>query len=485
MVHKNKLSDVLDFPEAEKRNDKIVELNAWMSQLRYTKDDKIKSSSILNAELIISNDSNLKDTIGYNEFSGSIHLLKNSPWINRNAGQWEDSFESALQSYIEQNYNVVIDGTKLHNAIVNVARRNKFNPVKDRIERQVWDGVERVETFFIDLLGVDDNLYTREVTKRWIVGSVARIYKPGIKFELVPILSGKQGIGKSTAPSLLYTDDYFSDTLESLGENKDDYLQLRNNVILELGELASLGKTKITKAKNFISGRYDDIRLPYERNTVKWARHCVFIGTTNDGEYLKDLTGERRFYPLPCRNKPKLNVFKMADDYFLQVLAEAKVLFDKGQRIYFDKGNDEDVEILELATQYQEEAKVEDPIRDLIIKYLDMEVPADWDNARTWNKRMYYREYPNSMADNEIMKHFALRDRLMYLESVLTADILEVVFEKDSQDMLKIGSGSEAKKISLIIENVEGWEKKQLTNRNRRRGFYNKNHANKNIKGNT
>ena len=114
-----------------------------------------------------------------------------------------------------------------------------------------------------------------------------------------------------------------------------------------------------------------------------------------------------------------------------------------------------------------------------------MEVPADWDNARTWNKRMYYREYPNSMADNEIMKHFALRDRLMYLESVLTADILEVVFEKDSQDMLKIGSGSEAKKISLIIENVEGWEKKQLTNRNRRRGFYNKNHANKNIKGNT
>ena len=169
MVHKNKLSDVLDFPEAEKRNDKIVELNAWMSQLRYTKDDKIKSSSILNAELIISNDSNLKNTIGYNEFSGSIHLLKNSPWINRNAGQWEDSFESALQSYIEQNYNVVIDGTKLHNAIVNVARRNKFNPVKDRIERQVWDGVERVETFFIDLLGVDDNLYTRYYFNDFIV----------------------------------------------------------------------------------------------------------------------------------------------------------------------------------------------------------------------------------------------------------------------------------------------------------------------------
>lgn len=476
MAHKNKLHEALDFPESEKRSEKIVELKAWMSELRHNKDDNIKQSSIVNAELIISNDSNLKGTIGYNEFSGHIHLLKNSPWINREAGQWEDSFESALQSYIEKHYNVVFDGTKLHNAVVNVARRNVFNPVKQRIEKQEWDNTSRVETFFIDLLGVDDNLYTREVTKRWIVGSVVRIYNPGIKFELVPILSGKQGIGKSTAPSLLYTDDYFSDTLESLGENKDDYLQLRNNVILELGELASLGKTKITKAKNFISGRYDDIRLPYERNTVKWARHCVFIGTTNDGEYLKDLTGERRFYPLPCRNKPKLNVFKMADDYFLQVLAEAKVLFEQGQRIYFDKGHDEDIEILEIATKYQEEAKVEDPVRDLIIKYLDMEVPADWDEARTWNKRQYYKNYPKGI-DDDILKHFAMRDRLIYLESVLTADILEVVFEKDSQELLNSRTGSEAKKISLIIENIDGWEKKRIYERGNKRGFYNKSNA--------
>lgn len=482
MDHKIDLSEVLDFPEAQQRKDKIVELNAWMGKLRYTKEDNINSTSIVNIETILMNDSNLKDTIGYNEFSGSIHLLKNSPWINRNAGQWEDSFEASIQSYIEEHYKVLFDGTKLHNAIVNVSRHNVFNPVKDRIECQAWDETERVETFFIDLLGVEDNIYTREVTKRWIVGSVARIYRPGIKFELVPILSGKQGIGKSTAPSLLYTDDYFSDTLESLGENKDDYLQLRNNVILELGELASLGKTKITKAKNFISGRYDDIRLPYERNTVKWARHCVFIGTTNDGEYLKDLTGERRFYPLPCKNEPRLNMFTMKDDYFLQVLAEAKILFDSGQRIHFDKGHEEDIEILNIASQYQEEAKVEDPIRDLIIKYLDMEVPADWDNSLLWTKRSYYRNYPNSMTDETILKHFALRDRLIYLESVLTADILEVVFEKDSQDMLKIGSGSEAKKISLILENVEGWEKKQLTNRNRRRGFFNKDNAFKNIK---
>lgn len=481
MAYENKLQDFLDFPEAEERQEKITELKAWMKRLRLNKDEKIKSSSILNIEIILENDSNLINTIGYNEFSGHIHLLKNSPWIDREAGQWEDSFESALQSYIEKYYDVVFDGTKLHNAVVNVSRRNVFNPVKERIEEQQWDNNPRVETFFIDLLGVEDNLYSREVTKRWIVGSVARIYNPGVKFELVPILSGKQGIGKSTASSLLYTADYFSDTLESLGENKDDYLQLRNNVILELGELASLGKTKITKAKNFISGRHDDIRLPYERNTVKWARHCVFIGTTNDGEYLKDLTGERRFYPLPCKNEPKLNVFKTDDQYFLQVLAEAKVLFDEGQAIYFDKGKELDVEVLELASQYQEEAKVEDPIRELIIKYLDMRVPADWDKAPVWCKRNYYREYPNSMSDTNILKNFHSVDRLVRLENVLTTDILEIVFENDHQDMLRKSSGSEAKKISLIIEHLPGWEKKRIYKLGNKRGYHNKSNVLKNM----
>lgn len=209
MAHKHKLDSILDFPEASEREDNIIELKTWMSRLRCNKDDQIKSNSVVNAELILTNDSNLAGTIAYNEFSGYIHLLKDSPWINRTAGEWEDSFEDALTAYIEENYNVVFDDNKIHKAVVNVARKNVFNPVKERIEKVKWDQQPRLETLFIDLLGVDDNLYTREVTKRWIVGSVARIYKPGIKFEIVPVLDGPQGIGKSTVPALLYTDDFF------------------------------------------------------------------------------------------------------------------------------------------------------------------------------------------------------------------------------------------------------------------------------------
>lgn len=481
MAYKHKLDSALDFPEASEREGKIVELQAWKSRLRCTKEDQIKSNSVINAELILSNDSNLAGSIAYNEFSGYIHLTKDSPWINRGAGEWEDSFEDALTAYIEEHYNVVFDDNKIHKAVVNVARRNVFNPVKDRIEKADWDGKPRLETMFIDLLGVEDNLYTREVTKRWVVGSVARIYKPGAKFEIVPVLDGPQGIGKSTVPALLYTDDFFTDSLDTLGEKKDDYLQLQGNVVIELGELSSLGKTKIEQVKNFISAKVDKIRPPYGRNVISWRRQCVFIGTSNDGQYLKDDTGNRRFYPLPCKNEPKMNPFKTKDDYFLQVLAEAKVLFDKGQRIYFSP--DEDGEVLGIAETYREDAKTESPIKEAIVKYLEMEIPDKWEEAPGWARRSYYQNYPESRTNQNNLEHFKNGSGIFYLvDSVLTADILEAVFDKRSSDLLKGRSDAEAKKIALIITGIPGWERKRLPKRNKRRGFYNKSNAYENGK---
>ncbi|MGM0214291.1 VapE domain-containing protein [Enterococcus sp. AZ109] len=484
MAHKHKLEGVLDFPEANEREDKIVELKAWMSRLRCTEKDQIKSNSVLNVELILSNDSNLAGTIAYNEFSGSIHLIKDSPWINRNAGEWEDSFEDALTAYIEENYSVVFDDNKIHKAVVNVSRKNVFNPVKDRIEKVKWDQKPRLETMFIDLLGVEDNLYTREVTKRWVVGSVARIYKPGTKFEIVPVLDGKQGIGKSTVPALLYTDEFFTDSLDSLGEKKDDYMQLQGNVIIELGELSSMGKTKIEQVKNFISAKVDKIRPPYGRNVIAWARQCVFIGTSNDGQYLKDDTGNRRFYPLPCKNEPQMNPFKTNDDYFLQVLAEAKVLYDKGQRVYFSP--DEDKEVLEIAEVYREDAKNENPIKESIVKYLEMEIPCKWEEAPAWARRSYYQNYPDSKSDEKNLKYFSngttMRQDFYLVDSVLTADILEAVFDKQAKDLLNGRSDAEAKKIALVITSIPGWERKRLSRRNKRRGFYNKSNAYENGK---
>ncbi len=451
---------------------KVIDLPSWKNRLRKNENDQIKSSSILNIELILENDSNLKNMIGYNEFSGYVHLLEDSKVFNRTAGTWQDSFETGILSYIEQAYNVVFDSKKFHSAVTNVSRRNMFNPVKKRIEKEEWDKVARVETFFIDLLGIDDNPYTREVTKRWLVGSIARVYNPGVKFEIVPIINGYQGAGKSTAVNRLYTDEYFTDSLHGLGENKDDYLQLQGNVIIELAELSSMKRTDVDKMKNFISAKVDVVRLPYERNNSRIPRKCVFIGTSNNSEYLKDSTGERRFYPLPVNKQAEVKekAWDKEDSYFLQVLAEAKVLYDTGTPIFFHP--DQDKELIELAKEYQENAKTDDPIKDSIASYLSMEVPLDWDNANSFYKRIYYLNYPSSKNDLELLKNFKNGDQLKKLDSVLTTDILEVVFKKDEKDLLDSRINSDMKKINLIIDNMDGWQKKQLSNRNKRRGFF-------------
>lgn len=454
-----------------------VKNQKWRDSLIYHENSKtVKEKSVKNCELFLEHNESLRGLIGYNEFSGYIHLMKDSPELNRSAGPWEDSFEDAITAFLEEQESVLFSDTILHKAVVNVARRNTFNPVKDRIEKVKWDGKPRLETMFIDLLGVEDNLYTREVTKRWVVGSVARIYKPGVKFEIVPILDGPQGIGKSTVPALLYTSDFFTDSLDSMGDNKDDYMKLQGNVIVELGELSSMAKTKIEKTKNFISARIDKFRPPYARNDISWRRQCVFIGTSNNSEYLKDDTGNRRFYPLPCKNEPKMNPFKTKDNYFLQVLSEAKVLFDKGQRIYFSP--DEDGEVLAVAKEYQEDARAENPMRDAIVKYLEMEIPDKWEEAPGWARRSYYQNYPESRTNQNNLKHFKTGSVVFYLvDSVLTADILEAVFGKQTGDLLNGRANIEAKKIGLIIENIPGWEKKRFPKKNNRRGFYNPGNA--------
>ena len=152
------------------------------------------------------------------------------------------------------------------------------------IHSKPWDGVQRVESIFIDYLGVDDNSYTRAVARKWMAGAVARIYEPGIKFEMVPIIAGKQGLGKSTLFQRL-GGDFFTDSLRSLGNTKDDYQLLIGAFIIELGELSSMSTTETDQIKSFVSARSDKIRLPYARTTQTYKRTCVFAGTTNTSQY--------------------------------------------------------------------------------------------------------------------------------------------------------------------------------------------------------
>lgn len=125
-----------------------------------------------------------------------------------------------------------------------------------------------------------------------------------------------------------------------------------------------------------------------------------------------------------------------------------------------------------------EDARAENPMRDAIVKYLEMEIPDKWEEAPAWARRSYYQNYPESRTNQNNLEHFKNGSGIFYLvDSVLTADILEAVFDKRSSDLLKGRSDAEAKKIALIITGIPGWERKRLSKRSKRRGFYNKSNA--------
>ena len=158
--------------------------------------------------------------------------------------------DAIVRSYIERKHNILFSKQNEQDAMVNIGKEQSINPVKDWIETEQWDGTPRAERYFIDYLGAEDNEYTRAVTRKWLAGAVKRVYQPGCEFELVPILEGKQGLGKSTAARNLFPTK-FSDSLKSMGKTDEDYKKLQGNWIMELGELSAMKKTEIESATTF------------------------------------------------------------------------------------------------------------------------------------------------------------------------------------------------------------------------------------------
>ncbi len=373
--------------------------------------------------------------IGYNDFTKDITI--NEEPIN-------DNLLNQLRLDVDKQYRMTFTKDDVLTTLGIIARElNTYHPIKRMIESKEWDKEQRAETLFIDYLGAENNEYTRTVAKKWLVGSVARIYQPGVKFELVPILQGKQGKGKSTMADKL-GGEFFIDSLKSLGKTKDDFQLLIGAWIVELAELASLNATETENTKSFISARSDKIRLPYERITNDFKRTCVFIGTTNSTEYLNDLTGARRFFPIPLDNEPTLSIFDIEDSTIQQVWAEAYHLYKQGEPIHSDKA------LETMANVYREQVAEEDLLFSDIDTFLDMPVPDNWEKMTLWNKRNYYYTFTQ---DNKTA------DRTQAISKTTAKEIATVAFKLESNDRR---SKSTITKINLYMSNLDGWEKKSI-----------------------
>lgn len=284
-----------------------------------------------------------------------------------------DTDISIIKGRIERMHGIYNDA-KLNDAIEQVSSDNAFHPIKLYLESLTWDGVPRIDTFLVDYMGAEDNAYTREAFRKMLLAAVTRIYEPGRKFDTALVFYSEQGVGKSTLIQRL-SKGWFNDSLTNLS-GKESYEAIQFAWLVELAELSALRKSDVEAVKNFISKREDTYRGAYARRVKTHKRQCVFFGSTNDDEFLKDATGNRRFFPVEVKRTRKTRlIFEPEFDAIVdQLWAEAMEGYMLGEALTLS----DDAEAIAGGTR--EEFTERTPIQGLIEEYLDRLFPADYED---------------------------------------------------------------------------------------------------------
>ena len=329
----------------------------WKDQLSRSENGSL-IAHMQNVELILGNDERWAGVIGYSSFSSKIIKLRAAPY-GGGVGEWADIDDMRVMKWLAQQYNLRVKSTHVIEAVSVVAHDHAFHPVCEYLKGLEWDRVPRLGTWLTDVLGVELNDYSTKVGKRWMVSAVGRVMVPGCKADSVMILEGAQGAGKSTALGIL-GGAWFMDTPFTLGD-KDAFQAIRGKWIIELGELDSFNKAESTKAKQFFSASIDTYRESYGRRTMDVPRQCVFAGTTNQDEYLKDATGNRRYWPVAC-TKVDLDLLREIRD---QLWAEAVFCYEAGDVWWVNRDE------APLFAEAQEERFVVDEWEGPILSWLE------------------------------------------------------------------------------------------------------------------
>lgn len=308
----------------------------------------------------------LKETIVFTRPSFTAKGSKKGDLVN-------DTDISIIKGRIERMHGIYNDA-KLNDAIEQVSSDNAFHPIKLYLESLTWDGVPRIDTFLVEYMGAEDNAYTREAFRKMLLAAVTRIYEPGRKFDTALVFYSEQGVGKSTLIQRL-SKGWFNDSLTNLS-GKESYEAIQFAWLVELAELSALRKSDVEAVKNFISKREDTYRGAYARRVKTHKRQCVFFGSTNDDEFLKDATGNRRFFPVEVKRTRKTRlIFEPEFDAIVdQLWAEAMEGYMLGEALTLSD------EAEAIAGGTREEFTERTPIQGLIEEYLDRLFPADYED---------------------------------------------------------------------------------------------------------
>ncbi|MBT9141981.1 MAG: hypothetical protein DDT29_00374 [Dehalococcoidia bacterium] len=416
----------------------------WQKKLEHEKDGRVKDT-LSNISRVLKFDTALQPIV-YNQLKHMLDVIGTLPWPQVKPG-WNDTDIACAKVYFERTYGIW-SPVKFKDALLAVVSTERlYHPVKDYLSGLAWDGVERLDTLLVDYLGAEDTPYTRAVTRKTLVAAVARIYRPGVKFDSILVLNGAQGIGKSLLFARLGR-KWFSDSL-SISDMKDKTAaeKLQGYWILELGELAGIKKIDVEVVKSFITRTDDKYRQAYGVVVESHPRSCIIVGSTNsDGGFLRDITGNRRFWPVRVTGQGKYCAWDLVE--VDQIWAEAVKRYQDGEDLYLSG------DLVEEAVNEQRDALECDEREGIVIEYLDTLLPDNWEKMDI-NRRLEFLRYTD---DPTRVKGHIRRTQVSVME------IWCECFGKPREN-LKM---SDTYEIRGILNRIDGWVKDTNTKTGKR-----------------
>ena len=392
-------------------------------------------SDVFNCLAVLKHDPALKGKIRLDEFAHRLVVIDDLPWRDKDeTPYWTDTDDACLRNYFATKYLIKGKGI-IDDALQEVTQDNKFHPVRQYLTGLSWDGECRVDTLFIDYIGAEDTEYIRAVTRKWMCGAIARVMEPGVKFDTAIVLYGSQGLGKSLILERLGR-KWFNNSLVDI-KTKDALEQIQGSWINELAELAPTYKNDNEIVKAFISRTSDRFRSPYSRRTEEYPRQCVFAGSTNNLMFLKDRTGNRRFWPITGdKNRKTKNSWDLSKDEIDQLWAEAFTYWAEGEPLVLEGELEE--EALRIQLSHTEGGE----LVGLIEEYLEMELPEDWESKDIYDRREYIRNYGDDDYCGSVQR-----------ERVCALEIWCEVMEGDRKNL----QNAKAREIIDILQSIKGW----------------------------
>ena len=389
--------------------------------------------------------------IAYNELTDVIEITDKTGKIK----PLEKRDKELLRMDIEKQFKFKAKLVDLDTAIVSASDKFRYHPIKNKIVTKTWDGKPRAESFFIDVLGVEDNQYNRECTRKWLLASLTRLFDNGIKFDEMIILQGGQGIGKSTTLQRLSL-GYYTDITEKISDEVT--FKVLRTWLVELSELSTMVKTDSDTFKAWLSATKDTVRKRYATDPTDHPRTFAVLGTTNNKEILKDRTGNRRYWLMYCeKDRIKHSIWSLDYEYILQLWSEV-------YQWYLSK---ESLLISEETKQYMENlssAALEyDPLEEKIVNILDMYVPKNWKEViNNPQKRHNYRFYVNEyITFGNTNNKFPFETQIF---DITTSELLYLSCD-DDEFKLDLRGNSQAKAVNKIMNNLPNWKKSESIRR--------------------